>query len=121
MPTLFLSQVPMEVSEGEDVSMEVPTRHLQSPNVHWTKDDEPLGPAPNRLYPTSPGHTTLLIKSVAPQDSGVYTCVVSSEKGTITKKFLVNIEGETCVVKIGQDLVLSALPTNQEQQPIFTP
>ena len=84
----------MEASQGDDVVMEVPLRHLQSPDIQWFKDDEPLESSSHLHFSERPNHCSLLIKFVTPRDTGIYKCVATSDQGSITKKFLVNIEGK---------------------------
>ena len=84
----------MEASQGDDVVMEVPLRPLQSPDIQWFKDDEPLESSSHLHFSERPNHCSLLIKFVTPRDTGIYKCVATSDQGSITKKFLVNIEGK---------------------------
>lgn len=78
--------------EGEEVLLEVPLRGHPSPEIEWLRDDQPIEPTDNSEISKDLVFGKLRIKKVTPGDSGVYKCVVSSQKGTTTKKFLLNVE-----------------------------
>lgn len=78
--------------EGEEVLMEVPLRGHPSPEIEWFRDDQPFKPTDNAEISKDIVFGKLKIKKVTPEDSGDYKCVVSSQNGTTTKKFLLNVE-----------------------------
>ena len=84
----------MEGSQGDNVSMVVNTSRLPSPVVAWYKDEEPIVCNSHLEISQDPDHCKLMVSNVTPADSGTYKCVASSVMGTITKKFLLNIEGK---------------------------
>jgi len=76
------------------VTMVVHTGRLPAPSIAWFKDEEPIVSDSHLEITQEPDLCQLLVKQVTPADSGTYKCVASSVMGTITKKFLLNIEGE---------------------------
>ena len=97
----------MEALQGDDVVMKVPLRHLQSPDVQWFKDDKPLESSSHLHFSKRPSQCSLLIKFVTPRDSGIYKCVATSDQGSTTKKFLVNIEGKAMFTLNRIDVLLT--------------
>jgi len=85
--------VPLEGSQGDNVTMVVHTSRLPNPTIAWFKDEEPIISDSHLEITQDPDHCKLLVKHVTSADSGTYKCVASSVLGTITKKFLLNIEG----------------------------
>ena len=85
----------MEGSQGDNIAMVVQTGRLPAPTIAWYKDEEPIVSDSHLEMIQEPDHCKLLVKHVTPADSGTYKCVASSVMGTITKKFLLNIEGNT--------------------------
>jgi hypothetical protein len=85
-------QVPVEAVEGEEVLMDVPLRGHPSPVIEWSIDGKPLEVTNNNEVSQDIVFGKLKINKVTPGDSGVYKCVVSSAKGSTTKKFLLNVE-----------------------------
>lgn len=83
----------MEGSQGDNVSMVVNTGRLPSPVIAWFKDEEPVVSSSHLEISQDPDHSKLIVHHVTPEDSGTYKCVATSVMGTITKKFLLNIEG----------------------------
>ena len=94
---LFCFQVPLEGSQGDNVTMVVHTSRLPTPTIAWFKDEEPIVSDSHLEIIEEPDHVKLLVKDVTPADSGTYKCIASSILGTITKKFLLNIEGKLYV------------------------
>ena len=76
------------------MTMVVHTGRLPAPSIAWFKDEEPIVSDSHLEITQEPDLCQLLVKHVTPADSGTYKCVASSVMGTITKKFLLNIEGE---------------------------
>lgn len=87
--------MPLEGSQGDNIAMVVQTGRLPAPTIAWYKDEEPIVSDSHLEMIQEPDHCKLLVKHVTPADSGTYKCVASSVMGTITKKFLLNIEGKT--------------------------
>ena len=86
--------MPLEGSQGDNVTMMVHTSGLPAPTIAWYKDEEPIISDSHLEITEEPDHCKLVVNHVTPADSGTYKCVASSVMGTITKKFLLNIEGE---------------------------
>ena len=86
--------MPLEGSQGDNITMVVHTGRLPSPTIAWYKDEEPIISDSHLEISEEPDHCQLLVKQVTPADSGTYKCVASSVLGSITKKFLLNIEGK---------------------------
>ena len=84
----------MEGSQGDNVCMVMNTGRLPSPTVAWFKDEEPIVSNSHLEISQDLDHCKLMVNHVTPADSGTYKCVASSVMGTITKKFLLNIEGK---------------------------
>jgi len=84
----------MEGSQGDNVCMVMNSGRLPSPSVAWFKDEEPIVSGSHLEISQDPDHCKLMVYHVTPADSGTYKCVASSVMGTITKKFLLNIEGK---------------------------
>lgn len=74
------------------MTMVVHTGRLPAPSIAWFKDEEPIVSDSHLEITQEPDLCQLLVKQVTPADSGTYKCVASSVMGTITKKFLLNIE-----------------------------
>ena len=89
--------MPLEGSQGDNITMVVHTDRLPAPTIAWYKDEEPIVSDSHLEVIEEPDNCKLLVKHVTPADSGTYKCVVSSIMATVTKKFLLNIEGNFLV------------------------
>ena len=83
----------MEASQGDDVRMEVSVKGYPVPEVNWYKDDLPVIESDKLRLSRDNGTCALMVKNVTPEDSGVYKCEAKSEKGCVTKRLLLAIEG----------------------------
>ena len=84
----------MEGSQGDNITMSVHTGRLPAPAIAWFKDEEPIVSNSHLEIIDEPETCKLVVTNVTPADSGTYKCVATSIIGTITKKFLLNIEGK---------------------------
>ena len=88
-----LDEGPVNVKEGEEVSLTVKIHGKPPPDVQWYKDELILVKSSNITTLAKGDKFTLLIYSAKPGDSGVYKCAARSKMGTATRAFKVNIEG----------------------------
>lgn len=72
--------------------MEAPLRGHPSPVIEWFYNDQPIESSDAIVISQDDEFTTAVIPKVQPEDSGTFTCTVSSLKGSTTKKFLLNVE-----------------------------
>lgn len=86
---------PIEVSEGDELKINVTVQGKPRPDVEWFKDDKPLKRTSRMSLSTRGNKFGVTIFSVALEDSGVYKCVAKNTAGTTTKTFQVNIEGRS--------------------------
>lgn len=84
---------PIEVSEGDDLKVNVTIQGNPKPDVEWYKDDKPLRRTSRVSLSTRGNKFGVTVLNVVPEDSGVYKCVAKSSAGTTTRTFQVNIEG----------------------------
>ena len=86
---------PIEVSEGDELKINVTVQGKPRPDVEWFKDDKPLKRTSRMSLSTRGNKFGVTIFSVAPEDSGVYKCGAKNTAGITTKTFQVNIEGRS--------------------------
>ena len=85
---------PIEISEGDELKINVTIQGKPRPDVEWYKDDKPLRRTSRVNISTRGNKFGVTVLSVVPEDSGLYKCVAKSTAGTTTKTFQVNIEGK---------------------------
>ena len=90
------SQVPMQIDDGGDVTLQVEVKGKPEPSIKWHKDEKPINRTSSK-YKTEAGggKHTLTIIAATPDDSGVYQCTATNPAGTTTRTFNVNIDGES--------------------------
>ena len=88
-----LIDAPINVKEGEELSLPVIVNGNPLPDVQWYKDELVMRKSSNVSILSSRDKRSLQIYSAKPADSGVYKCVAKNEMGTATRMFQVNIEG----------------------------
>ena len=98
MPPQFseqASEVPMQIDEGGDITLQAEVRGKPNPSVKWYKDDKPISRTSTKYKTEVQGDKhTLTIVAATPEDSGTYECKATSPAGNATRNFNVNIEGE---------------------------
>lgn len=88
------SEVPMQIDEGGDVTLQVDVMGKPKPSVKWYKDDKPISRTSSKYKTDVDGDKhTLTIVAATPEDSGTYQCKATNPAGTTTRDFNVNIEG----------------------------
>ena len=92
------SVVPFEVTKNNDVKLQVKTTGEPKPVIEWSKNNVPLKPGRYVDIKTEDDVSTLIVKSPAPGDKGTYKCTATSETGTATRSFDVDIKGRKPVV-----------------------
>lgn len=89
------SEVPMQIDEGGDITLQVDVMGKPKPSVKWYKEDKPISRTSSKYKTEVLGDRhTLTIVAATPEDAGTYHCKATSPAGTATRNFKVNIEGE---------------------------
>ena len=84
---------PMNVTDGDELSLTVSIEGKPEPTVEWYKDDKKLRKTSRVKMDAKGDKFSLVILNVTPEDSGKYKCEASSKAGTVTRTFDVNIAG----------------------------
>ena len=67
-----------------------------TPKVIWYKNDKILRRIKGESSTISPYQYNIVIKSLIPVDSGIYTCNVSNKWGYINKTYTLDVTGNYC-------------------------
>ncbi len=70
------------------------------PKVEWLYNDRPLVNSNKVSVDTTPGHSTLTVKDMNPDNAGLYTLRVSNKAGTRDARFQVEVKGKNKAVEI---------------------
>lgn len=101
-PTIIESdETPVEIMEGQDLTLKVEISGAQTPEVEWFKDDKPITKKDTYTVDDSGNEHFLTVSEATPEDEGVYKCVSKSKDEIITRSFRVSVEGKklNCFVK----------------------
>ena len=85
--------VPINVTDGDEISLTVNVNGKPDPTVEWYKDDKKLRKTSRVKMDAKGDKFSLVILDVTPEDSGNYKCEASSKAGTATRTFDVNVAG----------------------------
>ena len=82
---------PIEVREGEDLTIDIHVKGKPIPSVTWFKDDRRVSKT-SRLDFYSKGNKFLLVVlRIKPEDAGTYKCTATSNIGTATRFYIVRV------------------------------
>ena len=84
---------PINVTDGDEISLTVNVKGKPDPTVEWYKDDKKLRKTSRVKIDAIGDKFSLVILDVTPEDSGKYKCEASSKAGTATRMFDVNVAG----------------------------
>lgn len=87
-------QVPLEISDGGDVTLEVQVTGTPEPTVEWYKDNKPIQRSDRYLIQKKDDTHSLIIKGAGPEDSGPYQVRTYNPAGKNTRTFNVDISGK---------------------------
>ena len=85
---------PVNVGEGDIVSLSAVVKGKPAPTVDWYKDEEKLRETSRLKMDAKDGELSLIILEAKPDDSGVYKCEAKSKGGKAEKTFDVNVQGD---------------------------
>lgn len=80
-----LSHGPISISEGDPLQLHCPAKGNPSPLYNWTH------PSHGPHFSQS---SVFIIDSTTTLDGGEYICSASNHLGTVTLRFLVNVQGK---------------------------
>lgn len=80
--------------EGETAKLHCHSTGVPDPNVKWFKDGESYGV--NKRTSVGADGWTLNLRYLSVDDSGLYTCRVSNDVGSIVRNFTVMVKGTVC-------------------------
>lgn len=94
-PTITESEeTPVEIMEGQDLTLKVEISGAPTPDVEWYKDDKCITKKETYTIDDSGNEHFLTISEATPDDEGVYKCVSKSKDEIITRSFKVYVEGK---------------------------
>ncbi|GAB0092620.1 Obscurin [Sergentomyia squamirostris] len=71
----------VNVDEGKAMKLQAPFSSNPIPEIHWTKDDEPIHPSERVLVTCDGNNIGLIINPVELTDSGSYKCLLANPLG----------------------------------------
>ncbi|KAI1295340.1 Hemicentin-2 [Halotydeus destructor] len=94
-PPVFLKHPrrPLDVQRvaTETVRLSCPFAGIPRPTIEWLYEGEPLVRAKTEVEVIAKQNATLLLRDSHPDDSGIYTCVVRNQHGTIKADIYVEV------------------------------
>ena len=92
--------LPIDVTEGDELKINITIQGNPRPDVEWYKDDRPLRRT-SRVSLSARGiKHAVTILNVVPDDSGVYRCVGKNSAGTTSRTFQVNVKGTLILLSL---------------------
>ena len=85
---------PFQISNDGDVTMEVKVTGNPTPEIEWTRDDQPIKES-DRIQVFNKGDNvySLVIKGALLEDEGKYTCTATNPAGKTMRTYTLNIDG----------------------------
>jgi hypothetical protein len=86
-------ETPVDIIEGQDLTLKVEITGTPRPEIEWYKDDKPITDKDLCKIHESGDEYFLTINEATPSDEGVYKCLSKTDDETIARSFKVAVEG----------------------------
>ncbi|XP_065150333.1 ADAMTS-like protein 3 isoform X1 [Paramisgurnus dabryanus] len=81
---------PVDIRVGANLTLECPVKGVPKPTVSWHRKEGPLSTSAT-LLPNG----SLILRNIAPQDYGIYSCVAANDIGKSVASSLLRVAGGT--------------------------
>lgn len=88
-----IEETPVDIAEGQDLTLKVEITGTPRPDIEWYKDDKPIEDEEPYKIEEKGDEYFLTITEATPNDEGVYKFISKTDDETIARSFRVSVEG----------------------------